>query len=263
MTTDTDTDDGSTTSTKPTTTTPQNSTSFVLDAAVNWYHHCANRPRLKVLLNHIPSRDDVTFTHAGNKEFWYGESESGVVYYYSGHPDNPGSGFSGRSFELPTENGSVTLVGPGDSRASVANNYGFGPVVDVTMTDDPTVMERGHTFYAGSITLDLATEAVNLLDGVTLTKQGDNSPVYEPTIEDGYVAAVDNTVVPVTDSDTHGRVTTVEPDNYGVCTDVYKHANEDRWVVPVTRNDDGTIINVSDSRFDIKGDSIVQTNALR
>jgi len=233
----------------------------VLDATVNWYHGYANTPQLTVLLETIPTIQDTTFQSTTDNTFWYGETNTGVAYFYAGHPDNNGNGFAGRSFTLPTDTGEVTLVGPGDSRAGVANKHGFGPVLDVSMTDDPAVMECGYTFTAGAITLDLAVEAVSLIDGVTLTKRGTTEPTFVPTLTDGSVAAVDNTVVSATFDHTD-RVTTVDNTAYTVCRNVHEHATRDRWVVPVTRNAHGTITAVTDDRFALQHGDIIQTQPI-
>lgn len=127
----------------------------MVDAFGLTYH---NAPTLEMLVDEMP-KDFVYRTNG--KGLYYGEKDGLVSFYFhSGNPERQ-SGFGGSTFTLPMEDGTVkTLVGPWSSRAGVMNAHGFGPCLDVTLTDDPDAWERGWTMYAGHCTLAVALEAI-------------------------------------------------------------------------------------------------------
>lgn len=152
----------------------------VLDANVEWNEEYMNNPKLQVLVSNIPSTESITFESAMNERIWYGE-HNGYVQFFSGHPDEDGSGYSGRSFTLNTPDGKVVLNGPYSSRAGVMNKNGFGPCVDVSITTDSQVLERGYTFSSGSVTLEKAREAIDYVEDATgLIKKGSSEPIWVP-----------------------------------------------------------------------------------
>ena len=50
------------------------------------------------------------------------------------------------------------------------NRNGFGPCMEVSMTDDPEAWERGHTFFAVAMTIEKAKEALAKVQGSCLVK---------------------------------------------------------------------------------------------
>ena len=58
----------------------------------------------------------------------------------------------------------ITLKGPWSSRAGCVNKRRFGPVVDVRLATDPSVLEKGYTFQTGTLTLAAAKQAIDLTD---------------------------------------------------------------------------------------------------
>lgn len=153
----------------------------VRDAKVDWKEDYANKPKLQVLVDNIPSRSSMVFESAKDKQVWYAE-KNGYVNFFSGHPDRPGNGYSGRKFTLQTADGEVVLKGPYSSRAGVMNKLGFGPCVDVSITTDPSVLEKGYTFSSGSITLQKAKEAIQYVDKAKGMKQTTSArePIWIP-----------------------------------------------------------------------------------
>lgn len=130
----------------------------VLDAKVDWFEEYDNEPSLKVLVDRVTPLEEFVYEKkevGGNSYFLYAEKDGDVSYFYVDPSDT--RGFGGRSFQLNVKGeGVVTISGAWSSRASVANSLRFGPCVDVSITDDPEAFQRGHTFTAGAISLELA-----------------------------------------------------------------------------------------------------------
>lgn len=153
----------------------------VIDADVEWNEDIMNKPRLQVLVGEIPPLESMTFTSAKDQSIWYSEKD-GYVRFYAGHPDKDGDGYGGRSYTLNTKNGKVTLKGPYSSRAGVMNKLGFGPCLDVNITSDPNVLEKGYTFNSGAITLEKAKRAIKYVDEADGLKEvsSHGEPVWIP-----------------------------------------------------------------------------------
>ncbi|MDY6764483.1 MAG: hypothetical protein SV377_02165 [Halobacteria archaeon] len=134
----------------------------ILDAQVDWRQDVGNDPVLEVLVDETPERSDLRFEH--DEGLWVAIEDGYVQYFaYSGNGND--GGFSGRCFEImTTEDEQVTLRGPWSSRAGCVNQRRFGPVVDVRLTDDPAVLERGYTFTSGTLTLSAAKQAIDRAD---------------------------------------------------------------------------------------------------
>jgi len=83
----------------------------------------------------------------------------------------------------------VTLKGPWSSRAGCVNQRSFGPVVDVRITTDPSALERGYTFRTGSLTLEAAKQAIDLVDEPChlerRLKYSNDEPVWVPVHSGG------------------------------------------------------------------------------
>lgn len=152
----------------------------IIDAEVDWNEDYANDPRLQVQVDNIPPLESITFESAMDGKIWYGEN-NGYVRFFAGSPDRDGKGYSGRSFTLNTRDGEVVLNGPYSSRAGVMNKEGFGPCVDVSMTTDAEVLEKGYTFTTGSITLEKAKKAIEYVEEAKgLRKKSVGEPVWVP-----------------------------------------------------------------------------------
>ena len=153
----------------------------VLEATVDWATPYANAPTIKILFDKMVSHADIQYEREG--DFYFGQHQ-GLVSFYSHNPSDQ-RGFGGRSFTLQMLNGpKVTIKGPWSSRAGAANRY-FKECkcVDVSLTDEKDVWLRGHTFYAGAVTLGVAKTAAKrgrfMLAEIC---REDGDLVYEPTL---------------------------------------------------------------------------------
>jgi len=134
----------------------------ILDAQVDWREDVGKDPRLEVLVDEIPKRSELLFEHEDS--LWVA-IENGYVEYFAWSGEGNDGGYSGRSFEIMTVDGEqVTLRGPWSSRAGCVNKRRFGPVVDVRLATDPSVLEKGYTFKSGTLTLSAAKQAIDLTD---------------------------------------------------------------------------------------------------
>lgn len=137
----------------------------VIDAKVDWYKEYCNLPVLQVLVDQIPSWDTLRWEK--HNHIYYCISSGYVAHLFykrSGH------GFGGSSYKLKMKDGSIAeLRGPFSTRASILNYFDIVQCTDVSLTDEPKVLEKGYTYYSGCITLELAKQAAKLA-GVNLVK---------------------------------------------------------------------------------------------
>jgi len=135
----------------------------ILSAGVCWNHGAANLPELEILVNKIPNYEEALWEC---KDGVFYAEQGGIVHMFAG--DMLGLGYGGRSFALKMKNGkTVTLKGPMSGSAQLCNEKGFGPCVDVLLTDKPETMRKTPgvycgTFMAGSVTLAFARKAARL-----------------------------------------------------------------------------------------------------
>ena len=116
-----------------------------------------NGHRLEILVDKIPDESDMRFKEKNG--LYYAEKDEYVRFYYWSGKGNDG-GFYGREWEITMEDGSKrVLKGAWSSRSGVINKF-FKPCMEVSIIDDKKAFERGYTFYAGAITIDLAKEVV-------------------------------------------------------------------------------------------------------
>jgi hypothetical protein len=74
------------------------------------------------------------------------------------------SGFGGSAYDITLRDGTArTLRGPWSSSASTANEHGFGPCMDVSVTTDPAAYTRGHTFQHGAVLVSLLRDYANVI----------------------------------------------------------------------------------------------------
>jgi hypothetical protein len=138
--------------------------------------HPASDTRLEVLVPRIPDLDEFRFEQRHGT--WYAEKNGVATHYYWRGPEN-GHGFGGQHIDIrTTADEKVTLKGPWSTRAGVVNAEGFGPCVDVSLTDNPEVFARGYTFTAGSITLDLAEVICQIIGNVKMVRRIDDGDIY-------------------------------------------------------------------------------------
>lgn len=153
----------------------------VIDAQVDWVAGYGNPPKLEVQLDEIPDMSEVEFEARifENGRGLYYSDHDGYVRYFTWSGDGNDGGFSGRGYDITLTNGvEMTLRGPFSSRAGVMNKYDFGPCVDVKVTTEESVMEKGYTFSSAALSKELADEAAEMC-GVSLALDPDNDePVY-------------------------------------------------------------------------------------
>lgn len=159
----------------------------ILDAQVDWREEVANDPRLEVLIDEIPDRSELRFEHEDG--LWVA-IDNGYVEYFAWSGDGNDGGYSGRSFEIATVDGEqVTLRGPWSSRAGCVNKRSFGPVVDVRLATNPSVLEKGYTFKSGTLTLSAAKQAIDIADDdahlESVTKFDSDEPYWVPVRNNG------------------------------------------------------------------------------
>lgn len=132
----------------------------ILKGRVNWVDGYANDPRLEVLVDKMPDSKDLRYEERSG--LYYAEFSGYASFYYY---VSPGEGFGGRIFNITMKNGTEKfLKGPWSSRAGIANKLGFGPCLDVSMTNNSNSYERGYTFFASACTLKLVMDALDRID---------------------------------------------------------------------------------------------------
>ncbi len=153
----------------------------IRQASVDWREDSGGDPVLQVLVDEIPSRDELRFEH---EDGIYCGIKSGFAVYYTWSGEGNDGGFSGDCYEITMRDGEqVTLKGPWSSRAGCVNQLSFGPVVDVRITTVPLALERGHTLYAGALTLEAAKQAIDLVGNAHLERRlrySSKEPVWIP-----------------------------------------------------------------------------------
>ena len=121
----------------------------IISGYVNWNEGYANKPRLHFLVDKIPNYDDLIYEQIGS--FYYAECDGLVNFFYYKEPDR---GYGGREFNLKMSDGTIkTLIGPWSSNSMSINDAGFGPCVEVSLTDSIKAMELGYTFSSAAFTI--------------------------------------------------------------------------------------------------------------
>jgi len=137
----------------------------ILKGRVNWMEERGNRPHLELLVDTIPVRDVMRFDERENLFF---AEHDGFCQYFSwrgiGRDGNDG-GFSGSVYEITMRDGTPrTLKGPWSSNPGAMNEAGFGPCMEVRITEDPTGYAQGHTFHAAAVLVSLLRDYANVID---------------------------------------------------------------------------------------------------
>lgn len=159
----------------------------LLAASVDWREDTAHDPRLQVVVDEIPSRDELLFDH---EDRIYCGIKDGYASYYVWSGEGNDGGYSGRCYDITMRDGTeITLKGPWSSRAGCVNQRSFGQVVDVRITTDPSALEHGYTFRSGSLTLEAAKQAINLVDESCHLERrleySTDEPVWVPVRDNG------------------------------------------------------------------------------
>lgn len=102
----------------------------IIKGRIHWYEGYSNDPHLELLLSRDPEPEEYTYEQRGN--LYYGEVE-GVCSFYSQRPG--GQHWSANSTAI--------------------NAAGFGPCTEASIITDPKGYERGYTFRAGAVTMEM------------------------------------------------------------------------------------------------------------
>ena len=127
----------------------------ILKSKIDWHMKYDNAPTFSLLVDHIPKREELVYSEKDG--IYYAEKDGYVSFYYY---TEPGRGYGGQHYDLNMQSGEKkTLIGPWSSRSGAVNSVGFGPCLDVSLTDE----ERDYYNYRSAhITLDLAFIAAKL-----------------------------------------------------------------------------------------------------
>lgn len=162
----------------------------VLDARVRWNLEYGNDPQLIVLLNWEPRRFCYTRGMNSRGDVCYFAKYGGMCRYLFPETDNDGNdrsgqGFGGRVFNLGMTDGTQReVIGPWSGGAYIVNSFlDFAPVVDVLYTTDKQEFDQGRTLNSGTLTLDLAQQAVDLIDVGLVKVVHDYESVFFPRVE--------------------------------------------------------------------------------
>jgi len=132
----------------------------ILKAKVRNSTEFDNLPTLEVLVDEIPDYKSLVYEQKG---CCYFAEKDGLVdfYYYS----SPGEGYGGSKFSIIMKDGSTkVLEGPWSGNSLGMEQAGFMRSVNVSLTDDPKVFEKGYTFSGAHLTLDKFIEACKVAD---------------------------------------------------------------------------------------------------
>lgn len=141
----------------------------ILKGYVDWMEGRANRPNIYLLVDEIPTLEEMRFrlhdkggTIDGGQYF---AENDGYCRFFSHHGVNNNGGFGGARFDITMIDGTPkTLHGPWSSNAGEMNERGFGPCTEAYLTVDPVAFARGHTFGAGAVTLAKLREAADHIE---------------------------------------------------------------------------------------------------
>jgi hypothetical protein len=163
----------------------------ILKAKVDWMKDWDNHPNLVVLVDKIPNQEELLFNEVNGIYYSICDGYASYLYYVA-----PGDGFAGRVFTLKMVDGTTRdLKGPWSSRAGCVNttlhqhDSSKGPIVDVTMTDDPDVYSGKiiRCFMAGAITLELAEQAAKMARCYLVKEKSGGDITFHPSMDKNFV----------------------------------------------------------------------------
>jgi len=151
----------------------------IVDIKVNWMEGFANKPFLEVLVDEIPSYDEILHQEIRFlKSAVYYYQKDGFVSFFV----NPRSG-GACGGKVVSKDGSVLhLSGAWSSRAGAMNKIGLGPIVDVSITDDSKVFANGGVFCSSHLTLASIQKWMdeNKIDWWLVNIDNDGEPIWIP-----------------------------------------------------------------------------------
>jgi len=126
----------------------------ILRVRINWMLGWCNDPVPEVLVDKIPEECKLVYQvkKVGNCTAYFAECDGYVDFFWHNPLDE--YGYGGCKFELRTPKGVVVVRGPWSSRSAVMNDLGFPHSMEVSITDEPRVFERGYTFLGGNLLVE-------------------------------------------------------------------------------------------------------------
>lgn len=139
----------------------------VLNARVNEMLGYANPPHLELLVDTLDGEFVYRTIEIDRGTAYFAEADGHVRFMFH-NPANE-NGYAGAVFHVTLEDGSTRDVkGPWSSNPGDMEKLFGIPSIDVSMTADPEAFERGYTFFAGHVTLELAQSAMKFVPGWNL-----------------------------------------------------------------------------------------------
>ena len=131
----------------------------ILYADIEWYENFDNSARLRLLVNQKPCLEVYIFTgiEVGHGSTFYHAEIDGFVSHFWHNPKDE-RGFGGRSFNLKTHDGEITIKGPWDSGTSSYEMLVGSSLSDIIVTDSLEVLQRGYTFSHAYIKTEIIVE---------------------------------------------------------------------------------------------------------
>ena len=130
-----------------------------ISCSVEWYEEYSNDPILQIVVDEIPSREDLRYQHKRN--LWFAEKDGYVSFFAWAGPGNEG-GFYSSKYAIILEDGStVTLLGPWSSNSAAINKYFIPQCLDVAIK---TEEDKFSCWCSGAVSLEFALEAIKLCE---------------------------------------------------------------------------------------------------
>ena len=159
---------------------------------IDWMLGWMNRPQIYLWVDSYP-KNITLFPERRSpiQVLWYGEDNHKVSFYADTTlPDSLESkqedGFGGRHIKIWTEDVVHTLKGPWSSRSSVMNRYHPHaidlPCIEVALTEDEKVFEKGHTYFGSAVTVDFANQALKESFDIQLRKDKEEAFYLDKTL---------------------------------------------------------------------------------
>lgn len=137
----------------------------VLDAKISDSIATRNPHRLQLLVDRIPENNEMRYRlkERSDGSVSYFSDNEGYVSFGVWVPFNQ-NGYGGTTFEITDLDGEVhSFKGPWSSRPAVMHRVFGIRSLDISLTDDLETFKRGYTFYAAHCTVDLAMDALRII----------------------------------------------------------------------------------------------------
>ena len=130
-----------------------------ISCSVEWYEKYANDPILQIVVDEIPSREDLRYQH--KRSLWFAEKDGYVSFFCWKGPGDDG-GYYGSKYTIILEDGStVTLLGPWSSNSAAMNRNFIPQCLDVAIK---TEEDNFSCWCSGAVSLEFALKAIKLCE---------------------------------------------------------------------------------------------------